>query len=142
MIVFGVHVVCFNYCLFSSWSHVWKDSQRSHRVWKTLATLTCCQLKSFKYYQLKKIFMYPFNFSIVQRKPELLIDRFLFSKDYIQLFMVNWDHWKWIKKTWKTHVSNIIIPILSKQSIFHKLYNKVSDVSILSTDFFFLHFTT
>ena len=58
--------------------------------------------------------------------------------------MVNCDHWKWIKKTWKTHISNIIIPILSEQSIFHKLYNKVFDVSVLSTDFFFFffHFTT
>ena len=51
--------------------------------------------------------------------------------------MVNCDYWKWIKKTWKTHISNIIIPILSEQSIFHKLYNKVSDVSILSSTVFY-----
>ena len=33
-----------------------------------------------------------------------------------------------------------IISVLSEQLLFHKLYNKVSDVSILSTDFFFIFF--
>ena len=50
-------------------------------VWDTAAILPCSQLKSFKYFQLKKIFIYSWNFSIAKRTPQ-------YSKDYLQLFTV------------------------------------------------------
>ena len=41
---------------------------KAHRVRDTPATLNCCHLKSFEYFQLNKIFIYSLNFSILKRK--------------------------------------------------------------------------
>ena len=54
--------------------HHWEVSQRSHGVWDTPASLTCCWIKSCKYIQLNKIFIYSSNIFIVKRKPQT-IDR-------------------------------------------------------------------
>ena len=52
-----------NFEAVSNRSHLWKISQRWHGMWNTPAILICCQLDSFKYFQLTKIFIYSLNFT-------------------------------------------------------------------------------